>query len=158
MKKFGVTEEQANMLSYAVSEYVNGLGENDWIEGIFVMPCGEDKVDSIVLGVVYNNWRMGQKIEASSKNRLHMLSGSVGIGLQLKAVSYDKCCDYFAYRSYEQPIKGMVKTGAIIYDAEGRLHMLQDEYRRDASIQSLEARGAVEMEPAIQYSKKMRTY
>ena len=154
MKKIGVSKEQVDTLSYAVSEYVNGLGEQEWIEGVFIMPCGDEKVDSIVLGVVYNNWRMGQKIETSSKNRLHMLSGSVGIGLQLKAVSYDKCCDYFAYRSYEQPIKGMVKTGAIIYDAEGRLHMLQDEYRRDASIQSLESRGAVEMEPAIQYSKK----
>lgn len=158
MKKFGISNEQADTLSYAVSEYVNGLGANDWIEGIFVMPCGEEKVDSVVVGVVYNNWKMGQIIEASNKNRLHMLGGSVGIGLQLRPVSYDKCCDYFAYRSYEQPIKGMVKTGAIIYDAEGRLHMLQDEYRRDASIASLESRGAVEMEPAIQYTKKPRFY
>lgn len=77
MKKFGVSKEQVDTLSYAVSEYVNGLGEHEWIEGVFIMPCGEDKVDSIVLGVVYNNWRMGQKIEASNKNRLHMLSGGV---------------------------------------------------------------------------------
>ena len=67
MKKIVVSKEQVDTLSYAVSEYVNGLGEQDWIEGIFVMPCGEEKVDSVVLGVVYNNWRMGQKIEASNK-------------------------------------------------------------------------------------------
>ena len=158
MKKIGVSKEQVDTLSYAVSEYVNGLGEQDWIEGIFVMPCGEEKVDSVVLGVVYNNWRMGQKIEVSNKNRLHMLSGGVGIGLQVKAVSLDKCLDYFAYSNYDYPIKGMVKTGAIIYDAKGRLHTLQEEYRRDVSIQSLESRGAVEMEPAIQYSKKPRFY
>ena len=87
-----------------------------------------------------------------------MLSGGVGIGLQVKVVSLDKCLDYFAYRNYDYPIKGMVKTGAIIYDAKGRLHTLQEEYRRDVSIQSLELRGAVEMEPAIQYSKKPKFY
>ena len=158
MKKFGVSREQVDTLSYAVSEYVNGLGESAWIEGIFVMPCGIEKVDSVVLGVVYNNWRMGEKIKKSNKNRLHMLSSSVGIGVQLRAVSLEKCLDYVSYRSYEQPIKGMVKSGAIIYDAKGRLHMLQEEYRKDASIQSLEARGAVEMEPVIQYTKKPRFY
>ena len=158
MKKFGISDDQVRVLSYAVSEYVDGLGESDWIEGIFAMPCGEDKVDSVVLGIVYNNWRMGQKIETSNKNRLHMLSSSVGIGLQLKAVSFDKCCDYFAYRNYDYPVKGMIKSGAIIYDAEGRLTLLQEEYKKDASIASLEGRGAVEMEPAIQYTKKARYY
>ena len=158
MKKFGVTDEQVEVLSYAVSEYINGLGEHDWIEGVFVMPCGEDKVDSIVLCVVYNNWRMGKCIQESNKNRLHMLSSGVGIGMQVKDVSLDKCLDYLAYRNYEQPIKGMVKTGAIIYDATGRLHMLQEEYKRDVTIQSLEFRGAVGMEPAIQYRKKARYY
>ena len=54
--------------------------------------------------------------------------------------------------------KGMIKSGSIIYDAKGRLHTLQEEYRRDVSIQSLESRGAVEMEPAIQYSKTARYY
>ena len=158
MKKIGVSKEQVDTLSYAVSEYINNLGESEWIEGIFVMPCGEEKVDSVVLGVVYNNWRMGQRIESSNKNRLHMLSGGVGIGLQVKAVSLDKCLDHLAYRNYEYPIKGMVKTGAIIYDAKGRLHILQEEYRRDVSIQSLESRGAVEMEPVIQYSKTIKNY
>lgn len=158
MKRFGVSEEQVNTLSYAVSEYVNGLGENNWIEGIFVMPCGEEKVESIVLGIVYNDWRMGKKIQDSNKNRLHMLSGGVGIGLQVKEVSLDKCLDHLAYRNYEQPIKGMVKTGTIIYDSTGRLHMLQEEYKRDVSIKSLEDRGAVEMEPAIQYTKARKFY
>ena len=158
MKKIGVSKEQVDTLSYAVSEYVNGLGEQEWIEGVFIMPCGEEKVDSIVLGVVYNNWRMGQRIEKSDKIRLHMLSGGVGIGLQVKAVSLDKCLDSLAYRNYEYPIKGMVKSGTIIYDSKGRLHTLQEEYRRDVSIQSLESRGAVEMEPAIQYSKKPKFY
>ena len=158
MKKFGITKDQVDTLSYAVSEYVNGLGENDFIEGIFVMPCGEEKVESIVLGVVYNNWTMGKKIEDSSKNRLYMLSGSVDLGLQLKAVSFDKCCDYLAYRNYDYPVKGMIKSGSIIYDAKGRLHVLQEEFKRDSSIASLETRGAVEMEPAIQYSKTARYY
>lgn len=156
MKTFGINQEQANTLSYAISEYVESLGQFDYIEGIFIMPCGENKIDSVVLGIVYNNWFMGQKIEESSKNRLHMLSSSVGIGLQLKAVSYDKCCDYFAYRSYDYPIKGMIKSGSIIYDAAGRLHELQESLKRDSSIASLESRGAVSMEPAIQYCKKNR--
>lgn len=158
MKKVGVSEEQVNTLSYAVSEYINSLGENRWIEGAFVMPCGEDSVETIVLGVVYNNWRMGRRIQESNKNRLHMLSSGVGIGMQVKDVSLDKCLDYLAYRNYDQPIKGMVKSGAIIYDVNGRLHMLQEEYKRDVSIESLERRGAVEMEPVIQYKKAMNRF
>ena len=107
MKKLEITNQQAEVLSYAVSEYVNELGATDLIEGIFVMPCGEDKVESIVLGVVYNSWMMGHKIENSNKNKMCMLTHTVGIGMQVKAVSLDKCFDHFEYRSYEQPIKGM---------------------------------------------------
>lgn len=158
MKKFGVTVEKVNAISYAVSEYVNGLGDRDWIEGIFVMPCGEDTVDTVVLGIVYNNWRMGSRIQQSNKNRLHMLSGGVGIGLQVKDISLDKCLDYFSYRNYDQPIKSMIKTGYIIYDSKGRLQSLQEQFQQDPSIESLERRGAVEMEPAIQYKKAMHRF
>lgn len=154
MKKIEVNTHDVKIISDAVSEYVNNLGDHEWIEGIFAMPCGIDKVESIVLGIVYNQWDMGNRIQNSNKNRLYMLAQGAGVELQVKDVSLDKCLDYLSYRDYDFPIKGILKSGTIIYDANGNLHTLQEEYKGDSSIASLEKRGAVEMEPAIQFIKK----
>lgn len=155
MKKIGVSKEKVEVLSRAISEYVHGLGNKDWIEGIFVLPCGFDEVDNVVLGIVCNDWRMKAAIQQSNKGRLHMLSGCVGVNVQVKDFDIEKFYDYFAYREHQQPVKAMLKSGKIIYDSNGNLKSLQDQLRFDRTVESLEARGAVEMEPAIQYKKVM---
>lgn len=153
MRKIGVSREKVNILSTAISEYVHGLGNNELIEGVFVLPCGFEEVDNVILGIVYNNWRMKSNILQSDKGRLHMLSGCVGVNIQVKDFDIEKFYDYFAYREYDQPVKAMLKSGRIIYDSNGKLKDLQEQLKFDRTVESLEARGAVEIEPAIQYRK-----
>lgn len=158
MRKIGVGEENANVISTAISEYIHTLGDEAWLEGAFILPCGNNSVDSLVLGIVHNNWRMGRRIDASDKVKLYSMSTCTGINIQVKNVSFDKCLDFSEYRSYELPIKSMIKSGYIIYDVKGNLKTLQRQYKNDASIEGLEGRGAVHMEPAVQYKKEMNLY
>ena len=158
MKKVCINKDKINVLSDVVSEYIHNLGDKHWIEGAFILPCGADNVESLILGIMYNNWRLGQRIQQSSKTRLHMVSSGVGINVHVKEINMNKYLGYSDVCANSLQAKEMLKGGHIIYDANGYLGNIQEEYKKDAAIDNLENRGVVKMEPAIQYKKVGNLY
>ena len=153
MKKVFINKDKISVLSGVISEYIHNLGDKLWIEGAFILPCGVDNVETLILGIVYNNWRMGQRIQQSNKTRLHMISSGVGINVHVKDINMNNYLNNGDIYSNSLLAKEMLKGGYIIYDVSGNLETIQEKYKNDAAIDNLDNRGVVKMEPAIQYKK-----
>ena len=89
-----------------------------------------------------------------SEDELERVSRETGFYISVERMAFSDFGNDLLSNTFKHPEKGMLKSGHIIYDRNGSLTKLQNEYKADSSIDDLDWRGVVEVEPPIQYIKK----
>ena len=91
------------------------------------------------------------------KRDLERASIKTGIKIKVEGISYSEYSSEESHDDYEHPIRGMLRSGQIIYDVNGNLQELQNKYKRSSTIDNLGRRGVVKMNPPIQYKKQYKS-
>lgn len=150
LRVVNIENEKVDILSDEVSRFAYSFSKDKFVEGMFLLPCSDgDKIDSLTLGIVYNDYLFNNILDIS-KDDFERIKGLTGIEVKVEFISY---LEYFKKQSDDYPVKSMLKSGSIIYDSDGNLKSLQDDYRLNNNIDNLSSRGVVEMQPPVQYKK-----
>ena len=155
ISKVSVEREKIDILSDSISEFICNIQNKSGLEGVFIVPCVDCKeVNKMFVEFVIDDWLTGLSIEEVSKKDLELASNDTGIEIKVENIWYSYYNENNDVDSYDMPLKGMLKSGTIIYDVNGNLSKKQKQYREDKSIVGLGSRGVVQVEPPIQYRKK----
>ena len=145
-----VENEKVDILSEELSRFAYAFCNDKFVEGMFLVPCSDgEKIDSLTLGVIYNDCLFNNILDIS-RDDFERVKELTGIEVKVELIAY---WEYFEKQSYDYPIKSMLKSGNIIYDSDGNLKSLQDDYKLNDNIDNLSSRGVVEMQPPVQYIK-----
>lgn len=155
ISKVSVEKEKIDVLSDEISTFIYNIQNKTGLEGVFIVPCVDGKeVNKVFVEFVIDDWLTGLSIEEVSKRNLELASNDMDIEIKVENIWYSYYKENNDVDSYDMPLKGMLKSGTIIYDVKGNLTKKQKEYREDNSIVGLGSRGVVQVEPPIQYIKK----
>ena len=89
-----------------------------------------------------------------SEEELDELCKKTGYYVKVEGMLFSDYANEFASNSFHYPERGMLKSGHIVYDQDGGLTKLQNQYKADRKIDDLYWRGVVDIEPPVQYKKK----
>lgn len=89
-----------------------------------------------------------------SEEELADLCDKTGFDVKVEGMLFSDYGNDLLSNTYEYPEKGMLKSGHIVYDRDGGLTKLQNQYKADRNIDDLYWRGIVDIEPPVQYKKK----
>lgn len=154
LRNLKVEDEKIEILSDAISRFINSVNKFGDLEGVFVLSLGVDHVSSMLVELVYNSDNLDRKIMDYDQSFIRDVSMLTDINIKIETIPYKYYTDS-EHDSYYFPYNGMLKSGHIIYDPNGSLGELQGKYRKNPYIDNLGWRGAVKSRPPIQYKKEM---
>lgn len=141
-------------MSDAISKFIHGIDDKNGLEGAFVVAYANDEeVNTLLVEVVFNNHLMRDKIATASRDGLIKASVDTGIKIRVASIPIWTYTNK-SINDYECPVKGMLKSGKIIYDVNGNLIRLQRRYKMSKCVNDLRNHDVVKMEPSVQYKKQ----
>lgn len=154
MRNVNMEVKTVDMLSDAISSFIHSVDDGRNLEGAFVVPCASSSdVGVMLLELVCGSEFMRGKVLSADRDVLDIVSMLTGVEVKVETIPYWHYTENNIFDRFDYPIRGMLKSGHIIYDLNGNLETLQKRYKDDVMLDDLSWRGAVGIQPAIQYKK-----
>lgn len=155
LKTINIGQEKVDILSSALSNFIKKVSDIEGLEGMFLLPCVNfSKYHVILLEMVTSDYRARKKIYNVMGDELQSAYLETGIEIKTATIAYDEYEKKVALENPEYPIRGMLCSGQIVYDPNGKLEELQKKFQGNKKFDNLAHQGVVKLEPPIQYTKK----
>lgn len=148
-------QKKVDILSTAVSNFVKRVSSVEGLEGMFLLPCiNFERFHVIHLEIITSDYRTRKKVYGELGVDFQNAYLETGIEIKPITISYYDYLKKVEEEDSHYPIRGMLCSGQIIYDPNGKLEELQKKFQGDKKFDNLNQRGIVKLDPPIQYTKK----